>query len=247
MVDNFVFDVDGTLTPSRSTIDPKFGEWFLDFCKNNNVYLVTGSDKPKTVEQVGEEIYNAAKRVYNCSGNDTYEADQNVYTSKWILPKEAEEFLRHRCRVSGFPLRTGIHIEARKGMVNFSVVGRNATLGERKLYVSWDTAHNERVEIAKDFKQRFPEIDAVVGGDTGIDIYPVGSDKGQILRDFDKQNDFVHFFGDKMDIDGNDYPLKVKLIADAWSFSAREVKGWQDTWSHLKKYRSNNAYNVNRP
>ena len=27
---------------------------------------VTGSDKEKTIEQIGEEIYSLAKRVYNC-------------------------------------------------------------------------------------------------------------------------------------------------------------------------------------
>ncbi len=65
MVDNFVFDVDGTLTPSRGKIDLEFGKWFLEFCNDNPVYLVTGSDKPKTAEQVGEQIYNAAVSVYN--------------------------------------------------------------------------------------------------------------------------------------------------------------------------------------
>ena len=41
----------------------------------------------------------------------------------------------------------------------------------------------ERNGIAKKFKKQFPSIEAVVGGETGIDIYPVGADKGQILRD----------------------------------------------------------------
>ena len=31
MIDNFVFDVDGTLTPSRRAIDKEFGDWFLNF------------------------------------------------------------------------------------------------------------------------------------------------------------------------------------------------------------------------
>jgi hydroxymethylpyrimidine pyrophosphatase-like HAD family hydrolase len=55
----FIFDVDGTLTPSRSEIDKEFAEWFLGYCSRNSVYLVTGSDYPKTVEQVGEDIVNA--------------------------------------------------------------------------------------------------------------------------------------------------------------------------------------------
>ena len=37
-------------------------------------------------------------------------------------------------------------------MINYSIVGRGATLGERKLYVSWDTENDERNRIAKEFK-----------------------------------------------------------------------------------------------
>ena len=59
----FIFDVDGTLTLSRKHIDHKFYTFFLDFCRNNLVYLVTGSDKPKTMEQLTPEIYNSCKTV----------------------------------------------------------------------------------------------------------------------------------------------------------------------------------------
>ena len=60
--------VDGTLTHSRDPIDKEFGNWFLNFSNTHNVEqygIVTGSDRDKTIEQVGEEIYNTAKRVYN--------------------------------------------------------------------------------------------------------------------------------------------------------------------------------------
>ena len=43
------------------------------------VYLVTGSDRQKTIDQVGLDVYNRAKRVYNCSGSDVWEGDRNVY------------------------------------------------------------------------------------------------------------------------------------------------------------------------
>ena len=65
-MNKFVFDVDGTLTLSRRKIDAVFQRWFLEFCYDNNVYLVTGSDYPKTVEQVGTSIAENVKRVYNC-------------------------------------------------------------------------------------------------------------------------------------------------------------------------------------
>ena len=42
---NFLFDIDGTLTPSRSVIDKDFKIFFLKWMENKSVYLVTGSDK----------------------------------------------------------------------------------------------------------------------------------------------------------------------------------------------------------
>ena len=127
----YVFDVDGTLTPSRGRMNKHFAVWFSKFCEHNDVYLVTGSDKPKTVEQVGAYIYHACKRVYNCSGNDVYERDQNLRRNEWKLPELARTFLISCEYESGFGLRTGKHIEERPGCVNFSVVGRNATKKNR--------------------------------------------------------------------------------------------------------------------
>ena len=53
MNNHFIFDVDGTLTPSRGEINPAFKAFLMEFAQRNKVYLVTGSDKPKTVEQIG--------------------------------------------------------------------------------------------------------------------------------------------------------------------------------------------------
>ena len=94
-MDKFIFDVDGTLTPSRQEIDMDFAVFFTDFCAENDVYLVTGSDREKTIEQVGEEIYSLADRVYNCSGSDVWDGNVNVYTSDSKLPEEAEQCLKH--------------------------------------------------------------------------------------------------------------------------------------------------------
>jgi phosphomannomutase len=235
-MDKFIFDVDGTLTPSRGKIDTAFKEYFNNFCRNNQVFLVTGSDKPKTVEQLGEDTYNLAHTVYNCSGNDVWQGSTHVRQSEWTLPESAHMFLSECLTESAFPLRTGLHFEHRPGMVNFSVVGRNATLGERKLYVKFDTEVDERNTIAKHFNKMFPEIEARPGGETGIDIAPKGSDKSQILIDFDK-TDRIIFFGDRMDVDGNDHPL---MIANQQGLNY-PVKGWEDTWNKLNAYISNGS------
>ena len=225
-MNRFIFDVDGTLTPSRGTIDPKFKEFFNYFCQDNHVYLVTGSDKPKTVEQIGEDTYNLCHTVYNCNGNDVWQGNKHVRTNKWKLTETAHNWLSEVLTQSPFPLRTDLHFEHRPGMVNFSVVGRNATQEQRHMYVKYDKLRNERNQIAKGFNSLFPDLEAKVGGETGIDISPEGFDKSQIVKDFDKE-DRLYFFGDAMHEGGNDYPL-AKV-----AHHSKHVTSWRQTWEYL--------------
>lgn len=226
-MNKFIFDVDGTLTPSRAIIDEEFKVFFEAFCEINHVYLVTGSDYPKTVEQVGKNICNHVEKIYNCSGNDIWVKGKNIHTNDWKLPEGAHSWLSEQLTKSSFELRTGLHFEHRPGMCNFSVVGRNATLDERKLYVEWDTSQKERDRIASSFCKFFPKLEAKVGGETGIDIYPKGSDKAQIVKDFDA-TDRLYFFGDAMHPEGNDYSLS-KLV-----HVAKHVSSWYETHRLLK-------------
>jgi len=230
-MNKFIFDVDGTLTPSRGIIDVNFKAFFNTFCLSNHVYLVTGSDKAKTVEQISEPTYNLCKRVYNCNGNDVWEGEVNVRQNKWILPETAHDWLSEELTASAFPLRTGLHFEHRPGMVNFSVVGRNANTEQRKIYVKWDEDHNERDFIAHNFNLKFPDLEAKVGGETGIDIAPKGFDKSQIIKDFNLEDDErIFFFGDRMDEDGNDYPL-AQANTTGRNF---HVTSWSQTKEYLQ-------------
>lgn len=226
-MNKFIFDVDGTLTPSRQKINPDFKNWFTEFCRENEVYLVTGSDYAKTQEQLGDYLLRWPIFVYNCSGSDVWAKGERIRTSNWTAPKELYDLLNGWLDASKFPARMGQHIEERPGMINFSVVGRGATLGERKLYVDWDTANRERETIAYQINTTFENITATVGGETGIDIHPTGADKSQILADFNLKEDKIYFFGDKTMPGGNDYPL-AKLLKNTY-----QVKGWQDTWERL--------------
>ena len=232
----FIFDVDGTLTPSRKKIEHEFWAPFLIFCRHHDVYLVTGSDRQKTLEQLGLDICYTAKRVYNCSGSDVYERDVNVYRDKWELPKKVERFLEDELAYSCFPIRTGVHIERRPGNVNFSILGRGGDLDfkQREEYVKWDTERLEREDILDRLKNAFPDLAITLGGQTGIDIGPKGSDKSQILRDFTK-DDELHFFGDKMQEGGNDYSLAMAIASNMMG-EAYNVEDFTETWRILSKY-----------
>ena len=227
----YIFDVDGTPTPSRKKIDPDFLIFFNSFALANEVYLVTGSDRDKTIEQITHLLYCNCKRVYNCAGNDVYEGDVSVYRNDWTLPLEAREHLNEELLQSTFPVRTGIHIEERPGCVNFSIVGRGANQTERLVYSDWDEIKGERRAIAERFNKKFPELHAFVGGVTGVDISDKGSDKSQIIRDF--QDGGVVFYGDRMEEQGNDRPLADAILNNKLG-EVVSVTGWKDTWNKLR-------------
>ena len=226
----FIFDVDGTLTKSRQQIDLSFEVYMIKFCCKYDVYLVTGSDRAKTVEQVGLDIYYRSKRVYNCSGSDVYEKNINVYKSDWKPSRKLINFLSDELDFSTFPHKTGNHIEHRPGGINFSILGRGEdSMKYRKEYVKWDINTTERILMVDRIKSEFPDLNIQIGGQTGLDISD--SDKSQILRDFNSEDELV-FFGDMMKEGQNDYPLARAV--DNLGGTNYSVNGWQDTYNKLK-------------
>ena len=76
----FLFDVDGTLTDARKPINVEFEYFMKDFImRGNKCMIVTGSDREKTVEQIGLGLTLRFARVYHCSGNHVF--DCLLYTS----------------------------------------------------------------------------------------------------------------------------------------------------------------------
>ena len=229
----FLFDVDGTLTPSRKKIDKEFSKFFSNFCKTHEVYLVTGSDRDKTITQLGKTLYNKVKRVYNCSGNSVWEKNKNVHTSEWNCPCILSSYLELELNASQFKIRTGKHIEERPGCINFSILGRGEdNMKYRSEYVVWDRKMEERDKLAQNLRRLFPDLCITVGGETGLDISPKGHDKSQILQDFET-HDTITFFGDKTFVGGNDYSIAHAIINQKLG-TVHQVSNYNETWEILK-------------
>ena len=229
---HYVFDVDGTLTPSRGIMDPEFKQWFVRFASRYPVSFVTGSDLIKTIEQVGQDLVDAVENSFNCSGNAVYRHGELIYKNEWSLPDDAREFLDHYLHnVSTYQHRFGQHFEQRIGMLNFSVVGRGAQGSQRTDYYEWDKINEERAYLVNEINRRWPDLQAAAGGETGIDIFPRGLDKAQIL---DRIQGPVSILGDRIDPDGNDWTLAQRIIAEkrGWCYT---VKNWTHTWNTLRQ------------
>ncbi len=224
---NYLFDVDGTLTPSRLPIDKDFEQFFFNWMKDKNVYLVTGSDKDKTIEQVGERIWLNVTRAYQSCGNAVYEKGKLIRQSDFKLDVELQRMLFTLKACSDWKHHHGNHIEERIGLVNYSTVGRNCDQSSRNAYYSWDKLQGERKLFCKTIEDTFPHLEASIGGEISIDIYPKGQNKAQVLNDLKGP---ITFFGDRCEPGGNDYPIVLRIEDE---HIVHNVKNWKETYKIL--------------
>ena len=243
----FIFDVDGTLTPSRLPMTKEFQKFFKEWIKKNKFYLVTGSDLPKLQEQMC--MYDIeAEGIFTCCGNQFWLPNPSVpiqsadliYSNKFKPPKDLIKYLERQIEKSKYQYHCGNHIEDRGSLLNFSIVGRDCTQEQREEYYKWDSLNGERKEIARAIGFRWPELDAVIGGQISIDIYPKGNDKSQVL-DIIKQDRLVEpdeyiFIGDGINDGGNDYPLAklLNMKSEQPYGYAYQTEGWEHTMKILK-------------
>jgi phosphomannomutase len=231
VITNFLFDVDGTLTPSRAKMDKEFsrffGQWVSQHqCKDNNVFFVTGSDKEKTIEQVGISIYRLIDGSYQSCGNELYVRNRLIKSSTWKMPAHLHLDILEILSESQWYGRADNNIEERAGMVNISSVGRGASKPLRKEYHRWDTRVGERESIVDELSYKYPELDFCIGGEISIDIYPKGRDKSQVLSDMTGR---TIFFGDRCEKGGNDFTIATM------SDISYNVNSWRQTYEILNK------------
>lgn len=232
----YIFDMDGTLTPSGKPINKNFKqELFKFFFKQNDVHpdlgcsIVTGGSYESCQRQLGDEILGQAEYVFCCNGSDVWRHGKWIYKNHWKPKENMKVFLRSCLIESDFPVhfRTANHIQERQGMINFSIVGQDATPHVRKQYINWDNLFSERINIARWINENFKNCLATVAGETGIDISHKNFTKAQILEFYPFPLEIL-FFGDRTEEGGNDYPLakKVETIT---------VRSWRDTRKKLIK------------
>lgn len=247
----YVFDCDGTLTLPRQKMDPDFANYFGAWGEKNTFCIVSGSDLKKVQEQIPEHILVSAHRIYTCAGNEAWEykmagklspayksdnpfVANNVYSNPLHVCKALEEYLLFELKYSnwGGP-KYDTHFEYRTGLLNFSIVGREAPQEVRDAYESFSVLDGDRHRICNYIREKFPEYEASVGGQISIDLNSRGFNKGQILSSLNLKEYTVEFFGDKTGYGGNDYPLKARIEELGCGFTT-QVNSYKDLYTLLK-------------
>lgn len=227
----YLFDVDGVLVNTGCKIEPDFKEWFIDWSKDKDYYLITGGERVSTISQLGIEIVEGAKIGFHCIGNHIFIDDREYKINQFSLRPEELWWLETYANESPYPVKTGNHVEQRTGSVNFSVVGRNANEEERNSYLQWDNTYNERKLLIEEFTKTFPRFNAFIGGNTSIDICLNTASKKTCI-DFIGEYETMYFFGDKCFSGGIDFPLAKVLPHSYYQIT----NGYKETQEKLKHH-----------
>ena len=247
MSDIYLFDVDGTLTPAKSKIAPAFNKTFQKWMKNKEVYIVSGGSFIRLVDQLGLETIEMTHGVFSCMGNVFHQRRDQIndwgysewdimYENKFSGAKNLIRSLNSYATKSSFPIKTGTHWEKRPGMMNFSIVGIDATPEQRQKFKDWECDFGERKRIVKKLSEKYPELDFVIGGAVSIDIFDKGNDKSQIISRYFAEaleHNEIHFVGDRIPAPGNDHTL-AQTLRQHPNGAAYEVETWEDTAELLK-------------
>ncbi len=231
----FIFDVDGTLTPSSQPMEAEFAQFFRHFVAKHCVYLISGSDYAKLQTQMPIDILENCKGVFGCSGSEYFEKGLAVFCKDHVFPETLRLVCERFVELSKYPVRTGTHIELRPGMLNVSVVGRGADLAQRNEYYQWDKKTGERNRFVEMLYRLPLPYEASAGGQISIDIVPAGWNKSAAKEEILIRNPGARlcFFGDRICKGGNDLPLAEALAGEGEFHQVTNVTDFQDTWRKL--------------
>jgi len=215
-----VFDLDGTLAESKSSLDAEMSALLHDLLGIVKVAVISGGDWLQFEKQVLSNLPHD-ERLKNLSILPTCGTKFYQYTGDWkkiysedFTADEKEKIvssLKKALGVAGFKVEKvwGETIEDRGSQITYSALGQQAPLDEKN---KWDPDFAKRKKIKSILDTFIPEFSVRLGGATSIDVTKPGIDKAYGVR---KLREILGislkemiFIGDALFPGGNDYPAE---------------------------------------
>jgi HAD superfamily hydrolase (TIGR01484 family) len=230
-----VFDLDGTLAPSKSALAPQTAALLRDLLAIIQVAVISGGAWAQFEKQLLTDLPQDSV-LANLSLLPTCGTKFFQFKGKWeelysedLSPEQREKIIdsldKAATQAGCCAARIwGDVIEDRGSQVTFSALGQQAPLEEKE---RWDPDFEKRKKITTILETLIPEFSIRMGGATSIDITKPGIDKGYGIR---KLRDTLHisvdemvYIGDALFPGGNDYPAEQAGVVSI------PIKGPDDT------------------
>ncbi|HEU5479681.1 MAG TPA: HAD-IIB family hydrolase [Candidatus Tumulicola sp.] len=216
-----VFDLDGTLAPSKSAIDSEMAGDLAALLASIKVAIISGGDFPQFQTQVLARL-QADGHLSNLSilptcGTKFFTYDAGTWRKLYSEDLDAQQktaivaALNQAVAESGFKAEKtwGEAIEDRGSQITYSALGQQAPLDAKKV---WDPDLSKRRRIKALLDPMLPQFSVNIGGETSIDVTLPGIDKAYGIRKLRDilgiPLDAMLYVGDALFPGGNDYPAR---------------------------------------
>jgi HAD superfamily hydrolase (TIGR01484 family) len=218
-----MFDLDGTLTKSKSPINEEISDLICKLLTVAKVGIISGGGYPQFLTQFVSKLPTSQENYKNLFLLPTSGTRMYTWKGEWHLeyaedlgPKEKERIMDVLNNViNNSPVYTkpdvvyGDIIEDRGSQITFSALGQKAPVDAK---YAWDKDRKKREAIADYIRKKIPEFDIRVGGATSVDITHKGVNKAygimKLVQFLKITIPDVVFVGDALFYGGNDYPAK---------------------------------------
>ncbi|MEX0150891.1 HAD-IIB family hydrolase [Microbacterium sp. LMI1-1-1.1] len=236
------FDLDDTLAPSKTAIDPRIGDLLLALAERVEVAIISGGQLQQFRTQVidrlpetSDEILSHFHLMPTC-GTQYYRLTSDGIETVYARSLTDDEKTRALTAVREEAERLGLWeaepwgdiLEDRGSQITFSALGQKAPLDAK---MAWDPTGEKKNSLREAVAARIPDLEVRSGGSTSVDITHQGIDKAygmnQLVEATGIPLDDMLFVGDRLDPDGNDYPVL------AMGVECHAVHGWEDTAAYL--------------
>jgi phosphomannomutase len=215
-----VFDLDGTLAASKSSLDAEMSNLLHDLLGVVKVAIVSGGAWLQFEKQVLSNLPHD-DRLRNLSILPTCGTEFFQYTGEWkklysedLAAEEKRKIagsLDKAAKDAGFSAEKtwGETIEDRGSQVTYSALGQQAPLEEK---AKWDADFAKRKKIKTILDTLIPEFSVRLGGATSIDVTKPGIDKAYGIEKLHETLGIsvkeMIYIGDALFVGGNDYPAE---------------------------------------
>ena len=185
-----VYDLDGTLAESKSSLDAEMATLLHELLGVTKVAVISGGDWPQFEKQLLSNLPQD-NRLLNLSLLPTCGTKFYQYSGEWKKLYEEDFSADQRKKIldsfnkalaaAGFKVEKtwGEVIEDRGSQITFSALGQQAPLEEKE---KWDPDFTKRKKIKALLDTYIPEFSVRMGGATSIDVTKPGIDKAYGIR-----------------------------------------------------------------
>lgn len=230
------FDLDNTLTRSKSPIVPEHEELLVRLCSVTDVTIVSGSSE----KNIWGRLTDTSKGHYYSltqNGNRAFDKDRSLLWERLLTDTQKDAVRRFVVRVREHtptivPDESDL-LEDRGCQMAFSFIGQHADINLKEAF---DPDFSKRRKVLQDLAADVKELEeaygleVTIGGTTNLDIYARGMNKGYNVRQLLElkrwQANESLYVGDALFPGGNDETV-VGVIP------TKQVRDYHETYAYI--------------